>query len=132
MENFSDCIAEWNGRLPCKPTFSHVFSLKKIWLNHIDTRFYIANREFYQKYFSAAHLNLGGDAGMSIEDCFCDIILENNMKGVLFSTPPVIGGVGGGTGKDYNTRFSKKLKEVLRSKLTQLHPSFRHLYNTPA
>jgi hypothetical protein len=51
------------------------------------------------------------------------------MRGVLFNTPPVIGGVGGGTGKYYNTKGSKILKENLRSKLVQLSPSFSNLFN---
>lgn len=129
VENFNECLNEWNGRFLCKATFLNVFSIKKTQFNHIDTRFYLANKDFYLKYLLTAHLDLGGTTGMSIEDRFRDVILMNKMNRVIFNSPPVIGGVGGGTGKYYNTRLSKKIKEILRSRLVKLNPSFRHLVN---
>lgn len=129
VENFSECLKEWNGIFLCKATFSNVFSFKKTRWDHVDTRFYLVSRDFYSKYLLNAHLNLGGTTGMSIEDSFRDVITTNNMRSVIFNTPPVIGGVGGGTGKYYNTKGSKIIKENLRSKLVQLSPSFRNLFN---
>jgi hypothetical protein len=130
VENFKDCLEEWNGKFLCKGTFSKVFSLKKTRFDHIDTRFYLVSKDFYFKYLIDAHMNLGGTTGMSIEDTFRDVVLLNKMEGVMFNTPPVIGGVGGATGKYYNTKLSKKLKETLRSKLVKLNPLFRHLFNS--
>lgn len=130
VENFLECLNEWNGNFLCNVTFSNVFSIKKTYLNHIDTRFYLASKDFYAEYLATAHLNLGGTTGMSIEDSFREVILLNKMKGVIFNTPPVIGGVGGGTGKYYNTKPSKIIKEKLRSKLVKLNPSFRDLFNS--
>lgn len=129
VENFDDCLKEWNGNFLCKVIFLNVFSIKKTILDHVDTRFYLVSKDFYSKYLLTAHLNLGGNTGMGIEERFRDVILENHMKGVIFNTPPVIGGVGGGTGKYYNIKFTKKIKEFLRSKLAKLNPSFRHLFN---
>lgn len=129
VENFKECLNEWNGNFLCKATFTKVFSIKKTRLDHIDTRFYLVNKKFYLKYLVNAHVNLGGTTGMSIEDSFRDVILNNQMTGVIFNTPPVIGGVGGGTGKYYNTKYSKRIKENLRSKLVKLNPSFRDLFN---
>lgn len=129
VENFNECLDEWNGNFLCKATFTNVFSIKKTRFNHVDTRFYLTNKDFYLKYFLTAHLDLGGATGIGIEDSFRDVILMNKMKGVIFNSPPIIGGVGGGTGKYYNTRFSKKIKEILRARLVKLNPSFRHLVN---
>ncbi|HUX91538.1 MAG TPA: hypothetical protein VMV48_12715 [Gallionellaceae bacterium] len=129
VENFKECLDEWNGKFLCKGTFSNVFSLKKTCFDHIDTRFYLVSKDFYFKYLIDAHINLGGTTGMSIEDSFRNVILENRLKGVIFNTPPVIGGVGGGTGKYYNIKLTKKIKESLRSKIAKLNPSFRYLFN---
>ncbi len=129
VENFKECLDEWNGYFLCKATFTKVFSIKKTRFDHIDTRFYLASKDFYLKYLVTAHVNLGGTTGMSIEDSFRDIVLLNKMKGVIFNTPPVIGGVGGATGKYYNTKPSKRIKEKLRSKLVKLNSSFEQLFN---
>lgn len=129
VENFKECLKEWNGKFLCKATFSNVFSIKKTILDHIDTRFYLVNRNFYLKYLATAHINLGGTTGMGIEESFRDVILENQMKGVIFNTPPLIGGVGGGTGKYYNIRRHKRLKENLRYQLVRLSPRWKALFN---
>lgn len=129
VENFTECLTEWNGRFLCRATFKHVFSLKETQLDHIDTRFYLANRNFYNQYFLEAHMNLGGNTGIGIEESFLDVILRNHLEGIIFRTPPLIGGVGGGTGKYYNIRSSKKLKEYLRYRLLQLMPRWKSLFN---
>ncbi|HQS58831.1 MAG: hypothetical protein B7Y56_12390 [Gallionellales bacterium 35-53-114] len=129
VENFRECLKEWNGIFLCKVTFLHVFSVKKTRLDHVDTRFYLANKDFYLKHLLNAHVNLGGTTGMSIEDSFRDVILTHKMSGVIFNTPPIIGGVGGGTGKYYNIKSSKIIKEILRSKIVKLNFSFRKLFN---
>jgi hypothetical protein len=130
VENFWDCLKEWNGKFLCKATFINVFSLKKTLLDHIDTRFYLVNKNFYLSYLLNAHINLGGTTGIGIEESFRSVILDNEMKGVIFSTSPLIGGVGGGTGKYYNIRYSKKIKENLRYKLARMNSNWKHLFNS--
>ncbi|MFA6902690.1 MAG: hypothetical protein WC236_06390 [Gallionellaceae bacterium] len=129
VENFRECLKEWNGSFLCKATFLNVFSVKETVLDHIDTRFYLVSKDFYLKYLLNAHVNLGGTTGMGIEESFRDIMLSNNINGMIFRTPPVIGGVGGGTGKYYNTKFFKQIKEILRSKFVKSNPAFKHLFN---
>lgn len=129
VENFDECINEWNGTFLCKAIFSNVFSFKKTFFDHIDTRFYLVNKAFYLKHLVTAHLDLGGSSGLSIEDRFREIILENKMTGVLFNIHPVIGGVGGGTGKYYNIKHYKKLKEILRLQFVKFNPVFKPLFN---
>ena len=129
VENFKACLEEWNGSFLCRATFLNVFSIKKTVLDHIDTRFYLVSKDFYLKYLLNAHVNLGGTTGMGIEESFRDIMLSNNIVGMIFRTPPVIGGVGGGTGQYYNIRKSKTLKENLRYKMIRLNPHWKLLFN---
>lgn len=129
VENFNQCLREWNGKFLCKATFSNVFSFKATHFNHVDTRFYLVNKDFYWKYLSDVHLNLGGATGISIEDNFRNVVQDCNLNQVLFSTPPVIAGVGGATGKYYNRKLPKRLKEILRSRLVQLNSTFKNLFN---
>jgi hypothetical protein len=129
VENFHQCLKEWNGVFLCKATFSNVFSFRKTCFDHVDTRFYLVSKDFYWKHLSTAHLNLGHATGLSIEDNFRDVVLGQHLNKVIFCKPPVIAGVGGATGKYYNQRVSKRLKETLRSRLVQLNKSFKHLFN---
>jgi len=122
-------LREWNGRFLCHATFTHVFSFKNTCFDHVDTRFYLASRDFYNQHLLDAHLNLGGHTGISIEESFRDVILKNQLRGIIFRRPPLIGGVGGGTGKYYNIRRSKKLKENLRYQVVRLSPRWKHLFN---
>jgi hypothetical protein len=129
VENFHQCLKEWNGVFLCMGTFSNVFSFRKTYLNHIDTRFYLVSKDFYWQHLATVHLNLGGTTGLSIEDNFREVVLGQNLRRVIFCKPPVIAGVGGATGKYYNRKLSKRIKEVLRSKMVQMNPSFKHLFN---
>lgn len=129
VENFRQCLQEWNGSLLLNATFTNVFSLRKTRFKHVDTRFYLISREIYQRHFMNAHREIGGASGRSIEDAFKDVVLEAGLAGAIFRQPPVIGGVGGGTGKYYNTSFSKRLKERLRFRLARLSPAYRTLFN---
>lgn len=129
VENFHDCLKQWNGKFLCNATFTNVFSIKRTILDHIDTRFYMVNRNFYLTYLLNAHVNLGGTSGIGIEESFRAVILDNKMIGVIFNTPPLIGGVGGGTGKHYNIKYYKKLKENLRYKLARMSSNLKPLFN---
>lgn len=129
VENFAECLEQWNGTFLCKMTFTNAFSLKATRIDHVDTRFYLAEKSFYKRYFMNAHMQLGHTIGMSIEDSFRDIILQNQMQGIVFRTPPMIGGVGGGTGKYYNISPVKKLKEYLRYWLLRLSPRWKPLFS---
>jgi len=132
VDNFLDCLREWNEFLLCRAYFADVFSFKKTKLEYIDTRFYLVRKSVYLKYFSAAHLKVGEAYGKSIEDNFLQIVLGNNLERVLFASPPVICGVGGGAGKYYKTGRVRRLKDSLRSKIAQSNPSFARLFNQPA
>jgi hypothetical protein len=114
VENFYECSAAWNSKFLCYPKFKNVFSLSKIELDEIDTRFYITSKTFYEKYLMSAHYQISEGSSAGIEVIFKNTILQNGIEGIAFPTPPVIGGVGGGSGRYYNISTIKKAKEYTR------------------
>ncbi len=130
VDNFGQCLSEWNDFFLCKAFFSDVFSLKKTKLEYVDTRFYLANKDVYSNYFLEAHSDVGGPGGLSIEDKFKKVLLQNDMKKVLFKSPLVISGVGGGSGKYYKSNLKRRIKESLRSRMVRSNPSFSRLFNS--
>jgi hypothetical protein len=130
VENFHACIAEWNGSFLCRGAFDNVFSLKPTVFDHIDTRFYLVSKKFYFQFLINAHHDVGGSSGKSIEDIFKEVLMKNMIQRFIFRSPPIVGGVGGGTGKYYNTRTTKQLKEFLRYRVLYTTSSFRQLFNS--
>lgn len=128
VENFLDCLAQWNGKFLCKGVFEQVFSFRPTEFSYVDTRFYLADKSFYQAHLSKAYLNVGDQQGLSLEHCFMNVILENKFEHVLFNNPPVICGVGGGSGKYYKNNFKRRVKERFRAWLAKQQPSFRHFF----
>lgn len=101
IQNYRHCLLEWNRNqnLLLKGVFSNVFSpLRATAFSYVDTRFYISTITTYKAYFENAHFEIDSSAGQSLEECFRDIILRNALHASLFRVPPVICGVGGGTG----------------------------------
>jgi len=129
VDNFWDCLSEWNGRFLCQAYFANVFSCKKTNLDYIDTRFYLADKVFYKKYFSQLHLKVGGHYHCSIEDAFKKCILENQLTGSLFRSLPLVKGVGGGSAKYYKSNFIRRFKDRLRLRIVQNNPAFSEWFN---
>jgi hypothetical protein len=128
VENFQDCVLAWNDRLACKPFFSNVFSFRKMSLDYVDTRFYLVKKAFYLQYLSTAHIELGGDRGISIEDKYLDLIKEHDLRNIFMKNPPIIAGVGGGSARYYNTSSFRRIKEILRSRITSMNPRYRDFF----
>jgi hypothetical protein len=128
VENFLDCVREWNGTCLCKGYFSDVFSFKRTRFEYIDTRFYLVSKSFYSKYLASTYLNVGGERGLSLEHCFRDVILENGFGKILFNVPPVICGVGGGTGTYYKNNLKRRIKEAARLRIVRSNKSFNYLF----
>lgn len=129
VDNFLECVEEWNGDFLCQAFFSNIFSFKKSRLEYIDTRFYLANTNFYKKFFSRAHIGIGGVGGISIENKFLEISIEERLSGFLFKTAPIVCGVGGGSGKYYKDSKIRRLKERLRSWLISHNSKYETLFN---
>jgi hypothetical protein len=105
-----------------------VFSFKKTKIKFIDTRFYITRKDIYFQYFVDSHSNLGSTNKESIEDVFLNVIINNGMGGVLFSTPPVVCGVGGGSGKYYKKGVVRIIKEKIRARIARSSSQYKKLF----
>lgn len=129
VANFARCAADWHGGLRFKAVFLNVFSpWRKTRLAYIDTRFYIASTQSYLRYFESAHHNIQSTQGHGLEECFRDIFLLHDFRNALFRVPPVICGVGGGTGVYYRNSPRRLLKEEIRLALVRMHPRLRRYF----
>lgn len=129
VDNYLECLTHWNGIMRIKGVFLDVFSpLKPTRLAYIDTRFYISSCEAYRKYFENAHLDIRRDAGHGLEECFRDVVLTQRLEHILLPVPPVISGVGGGTGIYYVNTKRRILKEKLRVRLVRALPRYSRLF----
>lgn len=131
VRNYHECLSEWNDNLLFKGVFINAFSpFKPVELKYIDTRFYIAKTTVYKKIFENVHLGIDRDIGYGLEECFHEAIQKNKVKTCLFNTPPIICGVGGGTGVSYKTSFKRMIKEKLKIKIVRKNRKFNHLFLT--
>jgi hypothetical protein len=128
VANFNQCLLQWNQQFICGAYFANVFSYKKTALQFIDTRFYITRKDVYLQHFSAVHVQLG-NAGQSIEDAFLDVIQNKKIKHILFRTPPVICGVGGGSGKYYKSGVIRVLKDRMRNWIARSTSQYKDLFS---
>jgi hypothetical protein len=128
VENYFECLREWNGTFLCKAFFSNVFSLSPVKLEYIDTRFYLVNKKFYQDNFIEAHIGIGGKKGVSIEDRFLAILLSGKFKHFLFRIPPTVCGVGGGSGRYYKNSIIRRAKERVRSLIPSSMTRYREFF----
>jgi hypothetical protein len=128
VDNFPDCVAGWNGSCLLKGYFADVFSFKPTRFDYIDTRFYLVSKAFYAKYLASTYLDVGDERGLSLEHCFRDVILEHGLDRILFNVPPVICGVGGGTGTYYRNNLKRRIKETIRLWTVRRNKSFKSLF----
>jgi hypothetical protein len=129
VENFLECAAGWQDGLRLKAVFLDVFApLRPTRLAYIDTRFYIVSCTAYRQYFQDAHFQIRKNEGHGLEECFRDIFLEQGFRGALFTVPPVICGVGGGTGVSYRNPWKRRIKERLRLWLVRSSRAFAPLF----
>lgn len=120
IENYLQCIKNWNDGFRFKAVFSNVFSpFKKIQFLQIDTRFYVASKADYIEHFELAHLSIDKQSGHGLEECFRDIVLNHEIKKSFMNVYPVIRGTGGGTGVPYEHSIKRKIKEGIRLKIAK-------------
>ena len=81
-------------------------------IEYIDTRFYITHKDFYLRYLN--NLYDYENFPISIEELFLKKFLELNVKKIFFYSLPVISGVSGGSGKEYNTKLYRVVKDKIR------------------
>jgi len=129
VRNFHECMQWWNGVFLCKGIFLEAFSpVKKTKLHHIDTRFYVASKSFYELYLMEAHHGINVEAGYGLEECFLEAIVKHGIRGVLIPVPPIIEGVGGGIAKYYRNSTRRVFKERLRIALVRCRSEYLPLF----
>jgi hypothetical protein len=129
VDNYQKCMLEWNGKFLCKAYFSNVFSWKPVKLEYIDTRFYLIDKNIYMNYFSNAHLLSNPSNKVVIEEEFLKIALKEKLSHIFFRTPPVVCGVGGGSGLYYKNSSLRRAKEILRLMIVSANSKFQFLFN---
>jgi hypothetical protein len=126
VSNFVECIRQWDGEILMKGVFNHALSpFRRTRFSYIDTRFYVMKAEIYSRLFLSAHLNLRPKDGHGLEQSFRDIFLANQMQHCLMNPPPIIDGVGGGTGTYYKNSLVRQYKEKLRYRSAKRNPLFK-------
>ena len=129
VKNFHECMHWWNGDFLCKGVFLEAFStIRKTKFHHIDTRFYVASKSFYELHLMDAHQKINIEAGYGLEECFHQVLMQSGIRGVLIPVPPLIEGVGGGTAKYYRNSTRRVLKERLRIALVRSRSEFLPLF----
>ena len=129
VENYPECLGNWRDECLFPGVFNNVFSIAKpIEMIQVDTRFYISNVHFYLTNLIEAHQQIGKSVGFGLEDSFHEILIKKKQKRYLFPSPPIIKGVGGGTGEYYKDTQLRVLKEKLRFSFARRSLEFRDLF----
>lgn len=130
VENYAECLAQFQGECLFSGVFNNAFSLtKKIEMVQVDTRFYIIDSAFYLRHFMEAHREIGKTPGFGLEDSFFSILQSLGQQRYLFSVPPVIRGVGGGTGTYYKESWHRIIKEKIRLSFVKKSPDYSGAFN---
>lgn len=128
VKNYSNILNYWNGIAGFKVVFLNVFSIfKSILIDHIDTRFYMVNLDFYKTNLMDLHLEIANKK-ISLENIFLSYFDKNSISQYAFKIHPIIEGVGGGIGKLYKTTVIRKFKEFLKISITLNSAKFNHIY----
>ena len=126
VPNFLDITKNFNNHLCMLNPFisSRPFTLSDV--KFIDTRFYVFNKLFYINNFLTLYDEY--EPFLSIEDLFKIKIGKLGLEKVFFSRPPIISGVSGGSGKYYNTKVYRILKDKIRYHFWKNKPDLRKFF----
>ncbi len=88
----------------------------------IDTRFYITTKDFYVKHLSPLKNKMqANDRTISVEELFGNAIFELGRNDLLFQTLPIISGIGGASGRYYNTSALRIIKDKIKWEYIKNH-----------
>jgi len=131
VNNFNQCYSEWNGSFLAAPIFAPKHLLERPTLKGIDTRFYIVDKKFYFKYLLNLHQSIEPKSSEGLEQKFRDTILQHDLRGIIFQSPPQIAGVGGGSGKYYKVGLRRIIRDRLRYWVARKDRGLDRLFNNP-
>ncbi len=130
VENYPECLRHFQGNCLFSGVFKNTFSiLKSVEMIQVDTRFYIVRNDFYRNNLIDAHHEISLATGFGLEDSFHRALIDSKQEGYLFTTPPVIMGVGGGTGKYYKAGRMRLWKERIRLMKVKKSKNFHRLFS---
>lgn len=126
IKNFHKIIYSFNNEpYLFRPYFA--FSIyKKFKIDHIDTRFYIINKQLYINNF--LNIYSGAEPGKSIENLFLEKIQQLKLKNIFFKIYIIISGTSGASGKLYNTKFYRVIKDSIKYYFWKKMASFYRPY----
>lgn len=120
VQNFHECLQDWNGQFICDIHCSNVTKFKPFILNHLDTRFYISAKDFYLQNLIQTHAKVNEIQGNSLEQCFKKVANDCKLTHYAFSKPVMICGVSGSTALTYKPTLMNNLKERLKKSLLKI------------
>ena len=120
VNNFPVIFKHWNNIFQCQFGLVSPKTFKNAIPHFLDTRFYIANKNYYIEHFGNAYKNVRDQDGYYLEHCFRDVVVNNKLQAssILFPTPPRLEGVSGTSGETY--RAANPIKARFKNFKTRL------------
>lgn len=120
VHNFNTLIKEWNSIFLCFLGLEIKLKEKSVSIAWLDTRFFIINKLFYDRYFRMAYARVRDKEHYYIEHVFKDIVIENkiSVRNCFVKYYPKVRGFSGTTAQEYKEAVSTKT--FIRHKLTNL------------
>lgn len=118
--NFEELLSAAKGPFACDFHFMNAGSVFSIRPFHVDTRFYIADTDFYRRYLSDAYRAVRDSEGYYLERAFCDSLLNirRPISSYMFRCPMCIEGVSGSSGMQYHgsadASVSRRLRQIVK------------------
>ncbi len=130
VSNLDAIMMKWNDNFLCECYFIKYWSLLKLELVFIDTRFYISNKTFYIRYLKDIHYKVRDSDNYYLEHVFKDAVLNNKISKIISPVPINLSGTSGSSGKSsnpYRRAWIGYLKQFIRRFIIRMNPTYRSL-----
>jgi len=108
VKNAREVIKKFNT--PFKADVFGVLSIR-----YVDTRFYLAELDFYDRWLKDSYLNVNDDAGYWIEHAFLERLKESGIKGWISRPAIWTEGLSGTKGLPQNRKLCKEWMRTIRN-----------------
>lgn len=115
VRNFADLATDWNGEFQAGLKFRNKSSIRRIYVQLIDTRFYIVDKAFYLDRLSKAHLKVRDLEHYNLEHSFKDALIRDNRDAlrIMFPRAARIEGVSGTSAEVHGAGYTS-LERIFR------------------
>jgi hypothetical protein len=115
VKNYEKCLAAFNHNFMCG-----VYGHNRI--GSVDTRFYLASRDFWLEHFAQAHFQVNDPKGYYLEHSYFDQLRKDKIKGFTLPVPPLIVGRSGSDNLEYPVpslyrRLARRVRFYIFSKI---------------